>query len=116
MSSIGLSVPPGFTVTTEACQQYQEAGKTLPPGLWEEILDGLRWVEEYMGARLGDPHSPLLLSVRSGAAVRVPSEIPRARRPFVVVVARYISISRTRHALRNEWLVTLRLCRCPCLG
>ena len=69
MSSIGLSVPPGFTVSTEACQQYQEAGRALPAGLWAEILDGLAWVEEYMGARLGDPQRPLLLSVRSGAAV-----------------------------------------------
>jgi len=69
MASIGLSVPPGFTVSTEACQQYQEAGRSLPAGLWAEILDGLAWVEEYMGARLGDPQRPLLLSVRSGAAV-----------------------------------------------
>ncbi|KAG2627649.1 hypothetical protein PVAP13_3KG261700 [Panicum virgatum] len=72
MSSIGLSVPPGFTVSTEACQQYQEAGRALPAGLWAEILDGLAWVEEYMGARLGDPQRPLLLSVRSGAAVSMP--------------------------------------------
>ncbi|AQK93858.1 pyruvate orthophosphate dikinase2 [Zea mays] len=72
MASIGLSVPPGFTVSTEACQQYQEAGRALPPGLWAEVLDGLRWVEEYMGAALGDPRRPLLLSVRSGAAVSMP--------------------------------------------
>ncbi|WVZ98489.1 hypothetical protein U9M48_043927 [Paspalum notatum var. saurae] len=72
MASIGLSVPPGFTVSTEACQQYQEAGRSLPQGLWEEIMEGLEWVEEYMGARLGDPQRPLLLSVRSGAAVSMP--------------------------------------------
>ncbi|KAL6609990.1 hypothetical protein ACP70R_039959 [Stipagrostis hirtigluma subsp. patula] len=72
MSSIGLSVPPGFTVSTEACEQYQKAGKSLPAGLWAEILDGLQFVEEYMGARLGDPERPLLLSVRSGAAVSMP--------------------------------------------
>ncbi|KQK06324.1 pyruvate, phosphate dikinase 2 isoform X2 [Brachypodium distachyon] len=72
MASIGLSVPPGFTVSTEACEQYQAAGRALPPGLWEETLEGLRWVEEYMGARLGDPKRPLLLSVRSGAAVSMP--------------------------------------------
>ena len=45
---------------------------TWPPGLWEETLEGLKWVEEYMGARLGDPARPLLLSVRSGAAVSMP--------------------------------------------
>nr|QFR35799.1 pyruvate orthophosphate dikinase [Chandrasekharania keralensis] len=72
MASIGLSVPPGFTVSTEACQQYQAAGCALPSGLWGEILDGLRWVEEDMGASLGDPQRPLLLSVRSGAAVSMP--------------------------------------------
>nr|CAB3465285.1 unnamed protein product [Digitaria exilis] len=72
MSSIGLSVPPGFTVSTEACKQYQEAGYNLPQGLWDEVLEGLQWVEEYMGARLGDPQRPLLLSVRSGAAVSMP--------------------------------------------
>ncbi|CAN6333130.1 unnamed protein product [Urochloa humidicola] len=72
MASIGLSVPPGFTVSTEACKQYQDAGQTLPAGLWAEIMDGLEWVEEYMGASLGDPQRPLLLSVRSGAAVSMP--------------------------------------------
>ncbi|RZR77889.1 hypothetical protein BHM03_00003097 [Ensete ventricosum] len=72
MASIGLSVPPGFTVSTEACQEYQEGGRKLPAGLWEEILEGLSAVEEVMGARLGDPSKPLLLSVRSGAAVSMP--------------------------------------------
>lgn len=69
MASIGLSVPPGLTISTEACQEYQESGHKLPSGLWEEILEGLQTVEEDMGAYLGDPSRPLLLSVRSGAAV-----------------------------------------------
>ncbi|OAY74578.1 Pyruvate, phosphate dikinase, chloroplastic [Ananas comosus] len=72
MASIGLSVPAGLTVSTEACQQYQENGQELPAGLWEEILEGLRWVEDEMAARLGNPRKPLLLSVRSGAAVSMP--------------------------------------------
>ncbi|XP_072958683.1 pyruvate, phosphate dikinase 2 [Typha angustifolia] len=72
MASIGLSVPPGLTVSTEACQQYQENGLKLPPGLWEEILEGLLWVEEEMGAKLGNAEKPLLVSVRSGAAVSMP--------------------------------------------
>ncbi|EAY90562.1 hypothetical protein OsI_12162 [Oryza sativa Indica Group] len=71
MASIGLSVPPGFTVSTEACQQYQ-AQKAMPAGLWDEILAALTWVEGNMGAVLGDPRRPLLLSVRSGAAVSMP--------------------------------------------
>ena len=70
MASIGLSVPPGFTISTEACQEYQESGKKLPDGLWEEVLESLKTIEADMGARLGDPSSPLLVSVRSGAAVR----------------------------------------------
>lgn len=69
MATIGLSVPPGLTISTEACQEYQLNGKKLPEGLWEEILEGLKTVEKDMGASLGDPSKPLLLSVRSGAAV-----------------------------------------------
>lgn len=71
MSSIGLSVPPGLTISTEACQEYQQNGKKLAKGLWEEVLEGLEIVEKDMGASLGDPSKPLLLSVRSGAAVRL---------------------------------------------
>lgn len=71
MASIGLSVPPGLTVSTEACHEYQQKGKKLPLGLWEEILEGLKCVEKDMGAFLGDPSKPLILSVRSGAAVRL---------------------------------------------
>ncbi|XP_068333586.1 pyruvate, phosphate dikinase, chloroplastic-like [Pyrus communis] len=72
MASIGLSVPPGLTISTEACQEYQLNGKDLPQGLWEEILEGLESVQEDMGAILGDPSKPLLLSVRSGAAISMP--------------------------------------------
>lgn len=71
MASIGLSVPPGLTISTEACQEYQQNGKKLPEGLWEEILEGLESIEKDMGASLGDPARPLLLSVRSGAAVGI---------------------------------------------
>ncbi|KAK4737841.1 hypothetical protein R3W88_001538 [Solanum pinnatisectum] len=71
MASIGLSVPPGLTISTEACQEYQIA-KKLPQGLWEEILQGLENVEKDMGAFLGNPSKPLLLSVRSGAAISMP--------------------------------------------
>ncbi|KAJ6981038.1 pyruvate [Populus alba x Populus x berolinensis] len=72
MASIGLSVPPGLTISTEACHEYQQIGKKLPLGLWEEILEGLKFVEKDMGAFLGDPSKPLLLSVRSGAAISMP--------------------------------------------
>ena len=72
MASIGLSVPPGFTISTEACEEYRENGYQLPGGLWNEVLEGLRAVEKDMDAKLGDSSRPLLLSVRSGAAV-IPS-------------------------------------------
>ncbi|KAE8660103.1 Pyruvate [Hibiscus syriacus] len=72
MSSIGLSVPPGLTISTEACQEYQQNGKKLPEDIWEEILEGLKIVEQDMGATLGDPSKPLLLSARSGAAISMP--------------------------------------------
>ncbi|KAI7746336.1 hypothetical protein M8C21_030587, partial [Ambrosia artemisiifolia] len=72
MASIGLSVPPGLTISTEACNEYQQHGKKLPPGLWDEIMEGLQYVQKEMGASLGDPSIPLLLSVRSGAAISMP--------------------------------------------
>lgn len=72
MSSIGLSVPPGLTITTETCQEYEENGHTFPDGLWEEVREALKMVEEDMNASLGDPSKPLLVSVRSGAAISMP--------------------------------------------
>ncbi|KAM7256387.1 hypothetical protein ACFE04_012128 [Oxalis oulophora] len=72
MASIGLSVPPGLTISTEACQEYQLNAKNLPEGLWDEIIEGLQSVEMDIGASLGDPSKPLLLSVRSGAAISMP--------------------------------------------
>ena len=72
MSSIGLSVPAGFTVTTEVCAEFHENGGALPSGCWEDMLESLAFVEKCMGKKLGDPENPLLLSVRSGAAVSMP--------------------------------------------
>jgi pyruvate,orthophosphate dikinase len=72
MSSIGLPVPPGFTVTTEACHYYAEHDGEWPEGLADEVRDGIRHLEEATGRTLGDPEHPLLVSVRSGAAVSMP--------------------------------------------
>ncbi|KAM7280862.1 hypothetical protein ACFE04_007996 [Oxalis oulophora] len=72
MASIGLSVPPGLTISTEACQQYQQNDKNLPENLWNEIIEGLQSVEKDIGSSLGDSSKPLLLSVRSGAAISMP--------------------------------------------
>src|SRR5205823_3293478 len=68
----GVPVPAGFTVTTDACRAYMQNGKTLPDGLEPEIEKHLRALEERTGKRFGDPENPLLVSVRSGAAVSMP--------------------------------------------
>jgi pyruvate,orthophosphate dikinase len=65
-------VPPGFTITTEACVRYMEAGRTVPPGLEEQVDAALARLEQQAGRRLGDPDDPLLVSVRSGARDSMP--------------------------------------------
>ena len=72
MTNAGLPVPPGFTITTAACNAYFKAGKKLPPGLWDQVERGLATVEKATRKRLGDPKDPLLVSVRSGAAMSMP--------------------------------------------
>lgn len=71
MTRLDLPVPPGFTVTTEACNAYQVAGK-FPDGVWEQMLAALEKLSEQTGKRLGDPKSPLLVSGRSGAKFSMP--------------------------------------------
>ena len=71
MSYIGLPVPPGFTLTTEACNLYQELGR-FPEGLMEETWDNLAILENKVSRTLGDPAKPLLVSVRSGAPISMP--------------------------------------------
>jgi pyruvate, orthophosphate dikinase len=72
MTKAGLPVPPGFTITTEACNAYYEQGKEFPPGMWEQVLQALKEVERKTGKRFGDPGNPLLVSVRSGAKFSMP--------------------------------------------
>ncbi|HYK98957.1 MAG TPA: pyruvate, phosphate dikinase [Candidatus Acidoferrales bacterium] len=72
MTNAGLPVPPGFTITTEACNAYFAGGKKLPPGLWEQAEKALATVEKTTAKKLGDPKNPLLVSVRSGAAMSMP--------------------------------------------
>ena len=71
MTNIGLPVPPGFIITTEACRYYLEQGST-PAGLDEEIAAHLDQLETAIGRKLGDPADPLLVSVRSGAKFSMP--------------------------------------------
>ena len=72
MTSIGLPVPPGFTITTEACAFFDKSGGGYPEGMKDEVLSNLRRLEELQGAKLGDKENPLLVSVRSGAAQSMP--------------------------------------------
>ncbi|MGE5612052.1 MAG: PEP/pyruvate-binding domain-containing protein, partial [Bacillota bacterium] len=72
MTSIGLPVPPGFTITTEACAEYYKDGGKLPPGLMDEVEANLHRLEKVTGKEFGNPGNPLLVSVRSGAAVSMP--------------------------------------------
>ncbi|MDY7041151.1 MAG: PEP/pyruvate-binding domain-containing protein, partial [Chloroflexota bacterium] len=72
MTNAGLPVPPGFTITTEACLAFFEQGKRFPAGMWEQTLEALKEVERQAGKKFGDPQNPLLVSVRSGARVSMP--------------------------------------------
>jgi pyruvate, orthophosphate dikinase len=72
MTAIGIPVPAGFTVTTAACVAYMRAGRQVPDGLEEEVAEHMTRLEETTGKRFGDPSDPLLVSVRSGAAVSMP--------------------------------------------
>src|SRR6195256_2103218 len=72
MTRAGLPVPPGLVVTTEACNAFFENDKNFPAGMWEQVKDGLKKIEEKVGKRFGDSKNPLLVSVRSGAAFSMP--------------------------------------------
>ena len=72
MTALGIRVPPGFTLSTEACLAYYALGNRYPDGLWDEVLTALGNVERSVGAAFGGPSNPLLLSVRSGARESMP--------------------------------------------
>jgi pyruvate, orthophosphate dikinase len=72
MTNAGLPVPPGFTITTEACNDYFAAGETLPAGLWDDVLAAVAWTEAVTGKGFGDTTNPLLVSVRSGSKFSMP--------------------------------------------
>ena len=72
MTRAGMPVPPGFTITTEACRAYLAKGGKFPEGLWEQVTKGLVLLEKRAGKRFGDAKNPLLVSVRSGAKFSMP--------------------------------------------
>src|SRR5712691_1443416 len=72
MTRAGMPVPPGFTITTEACRAYYKSKGHFPPGMWEQVTTALKKLEAQSGKKLGDAHNPLLVSVRSGARASMP--------------------------------------------
>ena len=72
MTRAGLPVPPGFTITTEACNAFYEGGQTFPEGMWDQVLRALKETERKTGKTFGDARNPLLVSVRSGAKFSMP--------------------------------------------
>jgi pyruvate,orthophosphate dikinase len=72
MTNIGLPVPPGFTITTEACVEYMNRSNQMPDGLMDQVAEALAWLESDLGKKLGDIDDPLLVSVRSGAPFSMP--------------------------------------------
>src|SRR5882757_9286753 len=72
MTNAGLPVPPGFTITTEACNAYYDAGKKFANGVWEQARAAIKIVEEQTGKSFGNQQNPLLVSVRSGAKFSMP--------------------------------------------
>ncbi|MBZ0288759.1 MAG: pyruvate, phosphate dikinase, partial [Anaerolineae bacterium] len=72
MTRSGVPVPPGFTITTQACNAYLAEGGKFPEGMWDQVLEALKAVEEKAGKKFGDVKNPLLVSVRSGAKFSMP--------------------------------------------
>ncbi|HKI70229.1 MAG TPA: pyruvate, phosphate dikinase, partial [Verrucomicrobiae bacterium] len=72
MANLGINVPPGFTLTTEACTYYFQKKQKLPPTLWNEVQDNLKMLEKAMGKEFGGANEPLLVSVRSGSRASMP--------------------------------------------
>src|SRR5919201_641438 len=72
MTNLGIPVPPGFTITTQAWAAYNRTGRTFPEGLWDQVTAALEKLEEDAALSFGDPRRPLLVSVRSGARVSMP--------------------------------------------
>ena len=73
MTRLGLPVPPGFTVTTEACNAYLAHDHEFPPGMWDQEVAAMKAVEKAVGKSFGDPKNPLFVSCRSGAKFSMPA-------------------------------------------
>ena len=72
MTILGMPIPQGFTVTTEACTEYYNSGKQITQEIQDQIFEAITWLEELNGKKFGDTEDPLLVSVRSGARASMP--------------------------------------------
>src|SRR5215475_843311 len=99
MTQLGIPVPAGFTITTDACRAYMASPDGLPEGLEEEIEQHLRSLEERTGKRFGDADDPLLVSVRSGAAISMPGMMDT----ILNVGLNDTSVQGLSRATDNEW-------------
>jgi pyruvate,orthophosphate dikinase len=99
MTQLGVPVPAGFTITTDACRAYMSAGKQLPDGLEEEVEQHLRALEGRTGKRFGDPDDPLLVSVRSGAAISMPGMMDT----ILNVGLNDVSVGGLARSTGNDW-------------
>jgi pyruvate,orthophosphate dikinase len=99
MTQLGVPVPAGFTITTDACRAYMSAGKQLPDELEQEVEQHLRALEERTGKRFGDPDDPLLVSVRSGAAISMPGMMDT----ILNVGLNDVSVGGLARSTGNDW-------------
>jgi pyruvate,orthophosphate dikinase len=99
MTQLGIPVPAGFTITTDACRAYMRGPGGLPDGLDDEVGEHLRALEEKTGKRFGDPDDPLLVSVRSGAAISMPGMMDT----ILNVGLNDVSVNGLARATGNEW-------------
>jgi pyruvate, orthophosphate dikinase len=99
MTQLGVPVPAGFTITTDACRAYMARPNGLPDGLEEEVEQHLAALEERTGKRFGDPENPLLVSVRSGAAISMPGMMDS----ILNVGLNDVSVEGLARATNNEW-------------
>jgi pyruvate, orthophosphate dikinase len=99
MTQLGVPVPAGFTITTDACRAYMASPNGLPDGLEEEIEQHLAALEGKTGKRFGDPDDPLLVSVRSGAAISMPGMMDT----ILNVGLNDVSVQGLARATNNEW-------------
>jgi pyruvate,orthophosphate dikinase len=99
MTQLGIPVPAGFTITTDACRAYMANGKQVPDGLDEEIARHLAALERRTGKRFGDPNDPLLVSVRSGAAISMPGMMDT----ILNVGLNDVSVGGLARTTGNEW-------------